>query len=150
MGKAAYQREMHSHKLHGVWTLEHTKAFLKLKASLVNEPVLKGPRFDGSPFIIMSDGSSQGFGGSLAQKFTTKLPNGKVITRVHPIAFASKQTSRTEEKYKSCLLEFAALKFCMDKFSDIIWGFPIEIQMDCQAFHDMLMNDKLPLAHARW
>jgi hypothetical protein len=141
---------MHSHKLHGVWTLEHTKAFLKLKTLLVNEPVLKGPHFDGSPFIVTSDSSSQGFGGSLAQKFITKLPNGKVVTHVHPIAFTSKQTSHTEEKYKSFLLEFAALKFCMDKFFDIIWGFPVEIQMNCQALRDMLMNENFPLAHARW
>jgi hypothetical protein len=90
VGKAAYQQEMHSHKLHGVWTLEHTKAFLKLKASLVNEPVLKGPHFDGSLFIVTSDSSSQGFDESLAQKFTTKLPNGKVVTHIHPIAFTSK------------------------------------------------------------
>ena len=90
MGKATYQREMNSHKLHRVWTLEHTKAFLRLKSALINEPVLKGPRFDGSSFIVTSDGSGQGFGGLLAQKFSTKLPNGKVVTRVHPIAFTSK------------------------------------------------------------
>ena len=90
MGKATYQREMNSHKLHRVWTLEHTKAFLRLKSALINEPVLKGPCFDGSSFIVTSDGSGQGFGGLLAQKFSTKLPNGKVVTRVHPIAFTSK------------------------------------------------------------
>ena len=37
MGKTAYQREMHSHKLQGVWTIKHTEAFLKLKSSLISE-----------------------------------------------------------------------------------------------------------------
>jgi hypothetical protein len=150
MGKAAYQREMHAHKLGGVWTIKHSKAFLKLKTLLISEPVLKGPWFDGLPFIVTSDSSGQGFSGSLSQRFVTKLPSGKVVTWVHPIAFASKQTSCTEEKYKSFLLEFAALKFCIDKFSDVLWGFPVEIQTDCQALCDMLMNDKLASAHARW
>ena len=150
MGKAAYQREMRSRKLLGIWTTEHTKSFLKLKASLTNEPVLKGPKFDGTPFVVTSDGSGQGFGGSIAQMFATKLPSGNVVKRLHPIGFASKRTSRTEEKYKSFLLEFAALKFCLDKFSDILWGFPVEIETDCQALRDMLLNDKLVSAHARW
>jgi hypothetical protein len=89
-GKATYQWEMHVHKLQGVWTIEHTKAFLKLKSALINEPVLKGPQFDRSPFIVTTDGSGQAFGGSLAQRFTTKLPSGKVVTWIHPVAFASK------------------------------------------------------------
>ena len=38
----------------------------------------------------------------------------------------------------------------MDKFADVLWGFPVEIQTDCQALRDMLMNEKLPTAHARW
>jgi hypothetical protein len=133
---------MHAHKLHGVWTIEHTEAFLKLKSALISEPVLKGPQFDRTPFIVTTDGSGQAFGGSLAQRFATKLLSGKVVTRIHPIAFTSKQTSRTEEKYKSFLLEFAALKFCMDKFADVLWGFPVKIQTDCQALRDMLLNDK--------
>src|ERR1700677_889882 len=82
IGKATYQREMHVHKLHGVWTIEHTKAFLKLKSALISEPVLKGPQFDGTPFIVTTDGSGQAFGGSLAQRFTTKLTSGKVVTRI--------------------------------------------------------------------
>ena len=150
IGKAAYRRAMRSCKLLGVWTDKHTESFLKLKALLTNEPVLKGPKFDGTTFVVTSDGSGQGFGGSVSQRFATKLPSGKVVTRLHPIGFASKRTSRTEEKYKSFLLEFAALKFCLDKFSDILWGFPIEIETDCQALRDLLLNDKLPSAHARW
>ena len=73
-----------------------------------------------------------------------------ISRRLHPLGFTSKRTSKTEEKYKLFLLEFAALKFGLDKFSDITWGFPIEIETDCQALHDHLMNDKLSATHARW
>jgi transposase InsO family protein len=150
IGKGAYRKEMKMRKILGAWTAKHTKCFLDLKALLMSDPVLKGPRFDGSPFIVITDGSGRGFRGVLCQRFKTKLPNGKEVTRIHPIAFASKRTSPTEEKYKSFLLEFAALKFSLDKFSDIIWGFPIEIETDCQALWDMVMNDKLSPTHTRW
>ena len=64
--------------------------------------------------------------GVLSQRFKTTLPNGKVVEKLHPIVFASKHTSRTEEKYKPFLLEFAMLKFALDKFSNIIWGFKLK------------------------
>ena len=54
-----------------------------------------------------------------------------------------------KEKYKPFLLDFVGLKFTLDKFSDIIWGFPIEVETDCQALQDHLMNDKLSAMHAR-
>ena len=38
----------------------------------------------------------------------------------------------------------------MDKFDNIIWGFPIEIETDCQALRDVLLSDELNATHARW
>ena len=148
--KAAYQRIMRSHKLGEIWSQEHTKTFITLKAQLISEPVLSAPKYDGTPFIVTTDGSTDAFAGVLSQKITSNLPGGKVVTRLHPIAFTSKRTSSTEEKYKPFLLEFAALKHALDKFSDIIYGYPIEIETDCQALRDVLMNDKLSATHARW
>ena len=148
--KSVYRRVMTNHSLKDKWTRAHTQAFLDLKAEMTSEPVLRGPKWDGSPFIITTDGCQDAFGAVLTQRFEYTLPSGKVIRRLHPIAFASKRTSRTEEKYKPFLLEFAALKFGLDKFSDITWGFPIEIETDCQALRDHLMNDKLSATHARW
>jgi hypothetical protein len=112
--------------------------------------VLREPKWDGTPFIITTDGSQDAFGAVLTQRFEYTLPSGKVIRKLHPIGFASKRTSKTEEKYKPFLLEFAALKFGLDKFSDITWGFPIEVETDCQALWDHLMNEKLSATHARW
>lgn len=148
--KAVYRRIMNAHDLTKRWGPEHTKAFVALKTALTSEPVLRGPRWDGTPFVITTDGSADAFGAVLAQRMKTVLPGGKVVERLHPIGFASKRTSRTEEKYKPFLLEFAALKFALDKFTNIIWGFPIEIETDCQALRDVLLNDKLSATHARW
>ena len=43
-----------------------------------------------------------------------------------------------------------ALKFSLDKFSDIMYGYPVIIKTDCQALWDFLMNNKLSSMHERW
>ena len=48
------------------------------------------------------------------------------------------------------MLEFTALKFSFNKFSDIVYGYPVEVETDCQALCDTLMNDKLSAMHAQW
>ena len=116
------------------------------------EPVLWGPKWDGTPFIITTDGSQDAFGAVLTQKSEYTLQSRKVVQKLHLIGFASKRTSKMEEKYKLFLLKFAALKFGLDKFSNITWGFPIEVETDCQALHDHLLNNNLKLSatHAHW
>jgi hypothetical protein len=64
--------------------------------------------------------------------------------------FASKRTSAAEARYKPFLLEFVALKFAMDKFDSIIWGFLVEIETDCQALWDVIMSDDLNATHSHW
>ena len=141
---------MKGFKLEKIWDQSHTKTFLALKAHLVLEPILSAPHYDGTPFILTTDGCKDAFAGVLAQEITTTLPGGKEVRCLHPIAFASKRTSTSEEKYKPFLLEFAALKFAFDKFSDIVYGYPVKVRTDCQALRDVLMNDKLSATHARW
>jgi hypothetical protein len=51
-GKAAYARAMKGSSLEGLWRREHDQAFLRLKISLTSEPVLRGPKYDGTPFIL--------------------------------------------------------------------------------------------------
>lgn len=148
--KSSWRRIMQDHTLSERWHQRHTKAFIDLKKVLTSEPVLRCPRWDGTPFIVTSDGCKEGFGAVLTQRFNTTLSDGKIVSRLHPIGFASKRTSHSEQNYKPFLLEFAALKFALDKFSDTIWGFPVELETDCQALRDVLVNDKLNPAHARW
>jgi hypothetical protein len=120
-GKTAYRLALSKIKLANTWTSAHAESFLHLKKVLTSDPVLKAPRFDGTPFVVTSDGCKDGFGGMLAQRFMETRPGGRIIERLHPIAYASKRTSPAIAKYKLFLLEFAALKFCLDKFDSIIW-----------------------------
>lgn len=69
---------------------------------------------------------------------------------MHPIAFTSKRTFTTEKKYKLYLLEFAALKFRLDKFLSIVWGFPVEIKTDCNTLKDTSLNSSLNAVHVHW
>jgi hypothetical protein len=129
---------------------KHTAAFLNLKAALVARPILQAPRYDGSNFIVTSDRCQEGFAAVLSQRVQLQKTSGKWVEHLLPISFASKCTSKAEQKYKPFILKFAALKFGLDKFADIIWGFPTEIETDCQALQDVLMSDQLNAAHARW
>jgi hypothetical protein len=43
-----------------------------------------------------------------------------------------------------------ALKYSLDKFSDVIGRYPIEIETNCQALRDTIINNKLNATHARW
>lgn len=149
--KAVYRRALQQFALDETrWKMAHTAAFLLLKKKLTSEPVLRRPLWDGTPFIVTSDGCKDGFGAVLAQRSNTVLTNGEMVKRVHPIAYASKRTSRSEERYKPFLLEFAALKYALDKFGDTIWGYPVEVETDCSALRYALTNDKLNDTHARW
>ena len=71
---------MKGYSLMGLWTREHTHTFLKLKIALTSEPILKGPKFDGTLFIVTTDGCKFGFAGMLTQRHTTVLPNGKEVS----------------------------------------------------------------------
>ena len=62
-GKAAYRAALQKIKLANVWSPAQESAFLNLKKALTSEPVLKAPRFDGTPFIVTSDSCQDGFGG---------------------------------------------------------------------------------------
>ncbi|KAG2052987.1 hypothetical protein BDR06DRAFT_836672, partial [Suillus hirtellus] len=65
------------------WGPWHMETFMELKKILVSELVLKGPRFDGTSFVVTTDGCQEGFGAVLTQKHTTTLPSGRVITAAH-------------------------------------------------------------------
>ncbi|KAF9553003.1 hypothetical protein CPC08DRAFT_599287, partial [Agrocybe pediades] len=54
-----------------------------LKIALTCEPVLKGPKFDGTPFVVTTDGCKYGFAGMLTQCHTSVLPCGKSVTHLH-------------------------------------------------------------------
>jgi hypothetical protein len=149
-GKAAYRAALSRVKLANIWTCTHESTFLSFKKVLTSEPVLKASHFDSIPFIIILDRCKEGFSGMLAQQFNKTRTGGKIIEKLHPIAYTSKCTSPSEANYKPFLLEFAALKFCTDKFNSIIWGFPVAVETDCQALCDTILSDNLNATHVRW
>ena len=100
--KHKYQQIMRSFKIKELWTAEHMKMFITLKAKLIAEPVLSAPVYNGTPFILATDGSKYAFAGVLTQQIKSTLPGGKKVMHLHHIAFASKRTSTSEEKYTNC------------------------------------------------
>ena len=42
------------------------------------------------------------------------------------------------------------MKFSLDKFSDTIAGYPVEVETDCLALWGTISNNKLNVTHARW
>jgi hypothetical protein len=148
--KGAYKRALQATSLQHKWGPEQQKAFVTLKVLLSQEPVMKPPQYDGRPFRVTSDGSSTGLAGFLSQPFTYTDSSGKEQVHWHPISYCSKRTSKSEERYKPFLLEFAALKFCLDEFDPYIYGSPIEIETDCQALRDCLLKEKMSVHHSRW
>ena len=70
--------------------MSNDQAFLRLKVALISEPVLKGPKYDDTLFIVTTDGCKYGFARMLTQKFITVLPNGMEKTTIHPIGLSSK------------------------------------------------------------
>lgn len=147
VGKQDYKRALRETKI--TLSDEARHAFATLKTTLTSDKVTRSLVYDGCNFIVTTDGSKFGFGAVLTQEWD--VTDGGVTRKfTYPIAFASKHTSRTEERYIPFLLEFAALKFALDEFDSIIYRQPIELETDCKALSDLLGNNKLNSTHKHW
>ena len=131
--KGNFKRFLRETHLGTKWMQECKEAFFKLKVMITSEPVLQTPVYDGQPFRVTTDGCRKGFGRMVEQEFITTLEDSSVHCDWHPIAFCSKHTSRSKERYKPFMLEFAALKFALNEFADLTYGSPIIIVTDCKA-----------------
>ncbi|SPO24480.1 uncharacterized protein UTRI_03748 [Ustilago trichophora] len=150
------------------WTPAHDAAFLRVKNALVNSRVLKEPRWD-RPFIVHSDWSAEGIGAVLLQEYVMQkdvngrwnllnepqvdiglVPGATLKKVVFPISYASKKCTEAESRYSAHLGELVAAKFALTRFSAFTFGQPIILVTDCIALRDILRNDKMPVAHARW
>ena len=92
------------------WHHEHEESFLKLKQLATTAPVLKYFKPD-RPIKISVDASSKGLGAVLIQD-------------EHPIAYASKSLSNTQQNYAQIEKEMLAVVFGCTKFHDYIYGVP--------------------------
>uniref|UniRef100_A0A672HNR1 Gypsy retrotransposon integrase-like protein 1 n=1 Tax=Salarias fasciatus TaxID=181472 RepID=A0A672HNR1_SALFA len=98
------------------WMTEHEEAFLKLKETIANAPVLKYYNPD-EELTVQCDASDTGLGAALMQM-------GK------PVAFASRALTQTERGYAQIEKEFLAMVFSMEKFHQYTYGRKVTVQSD--------------------
>ena len=84
--------------------LKAREAFDHLKAACLQAPILAFPDF-GKPFLLEMDASGKGLGAVLLQKQSDG--------RYHPIAYASRIMTETEQRYHLNKQEFLALKWAV-------------------------------------
>lgn len=101
--KNSYRRILRNFKLKDLWEEKHMKTLLDLKVALVSKPILQAPKYDGSNFMVTSDGCAEGFAAVLSQRTRMQSPSGKWTEWLHPIGFTSKWTSLMEQNYKPFL-----------------------------------------------
>lgn len=88
------------------WTDKQQNAFDRLKARLIEEPILRYPDFN-IPFILFTDASKTGLGAVLSQK-----KDGKEYV----VAYASRTTNKAEENYPITDLECLAIVWAVKHF----------------------------------
>ncbi|XP_030578703.1 uncharacterized protein K02A2.6-like [Archocentrus centrarchus] len=98
------------------WNAEQEEAFLNLKKTITNAPVLKyyNPEEE---LTLQSDASDTGLGAALMQM-------GK------PVAFASRALTKTEQGYAQIEKEFLAMVFGLEKFHQYTYGHKVTVQSD--------------------
>ena len=99
-----------------VWDTHHTECFDKIKKLLREAPVLK--YFDcRKPTVLQCDSSQSGLGCCLMQEG-------------HPVAYASRALTPTEQNYAQIEKETLAILFGLEKFHTYVYGREIKVETD--------------------
>ncbi|CAM4645913.1 unnamed protein product [Lepidochelys olivacea] len=106
------------------WTGKCQKAFNKLKATLMSDPVLRAPDFD-KPFLVTTDASERGVGAVLMQKGPDQ--------EFHPVVFLSKKLSEKESNWSVTEKECYAIVYALEKLRPYVWGRRFHLQTDHAA-----------------
>ncbi|CAM4626675.1 unnamed protein product [Caretta caretta] len=106
------------------WTGKCQKAFNKLKATLMSDPVLRAPDFD-KPFLVTTDASERGVGAVLMQKGPDQ--------EFHPVVFLSKKLSERESNWSVTEKECYAIVYTLEKLRPYVWGRRFHLQTDHAA-----------------
>ena len=106
-----------------IWTLQCQDAFIKIRALLINAPILRSPQYD-QPFILHVDASEVGAGAVLLQNSSQGI--------LHPICYASTKFKSYQRNYSTIEKECCALVFAFTKFSVYLNGnfHPIDVYTD--------------------
>ena len=126
---------------------EAHEAFDHLKATCLQAPILAFPNF-GEPFLLEPDASGKGLGAVLSQKQSDG--------RYHPIAYASRIMTETEQRYHSNKQEFSALKWAVtEQFHEYLSPYgknrnEFVVQTDNNPLTYIFSSANLDAARQRW
>ena len=118
------------------WNEKCQASFEKLKAFLIEAPVLTQPTY-GKEYLIFSDASLNGLGCVLMQK-------GKVV------AYASRQLKPHEKNYPTHDLELAAIVFALKISGHYLYGEKCFIYTDHKSLKYLPTQRELNLRQCRW
>src|SRR5260221_3283612 len=104
------------------WHAEHEQAFVALKTSLTQEPILVWPKFD-EDFHLETDVSGLGIGAVLLQY---------VDGVKHPVLYASRKLLDRETRYSTIERELLAIIFAVQKFQLYLYGRRFWLETDHQ------------------
>lgn len=123
------------------WTEKEEQAFTELKAILVEKPVLAlfNPE---AKTEVHTDASSLGLAGILLQI--------QEDTRLHPVAYFSRQTTDPESRLHSYELETLAVVESLRKFRPYLIGVQFTVVTDCNALKATKDKKELTPKIARW
>lgn len=123
------------------WTVTENGAFMQLKASLINRPVLV--LFDPDRSTeVHTDASAIGLAGILLQR----QENGKL----QPVGYYSRQTRGAESHYHSYELETLAVVESLKKFRSYLLGIAFTVVTDCNSLRATSEKKQLLPRIARW
>ena len=120
---------------------ERKRCFPKLQNILISRPVLTlfNPN---ATTEVHTDASQLGLAGILMQRHTDE--------RLHPIAYYSRQTSDTEQKYHSYELETLAVVETLRKFRTYLLGISFTVVTDCNSLKAASKKKQMIPRIARW
>lgn len=120
---------------------EQEQALNTLKDILTSDPVLAIYHPDRET-QVHTDASKAGLGGVLLQR----QPNDEMKV----VAYASRQTSETEQRYHSFELEALAVVFAVNRFKVYLSGVKFRVVTDCSALRMAWLKRDLSPRIARW
>ncbi|KAK8773672.1 hypothetical protein V5799_011792 [Amblyomma americanum] len=122
------------------WDENAENSFGALKRKLMSAPLLRHPDFN-LPFVMATDASKFAVGAVLSQVIEGKE---------HPVAFASRQLSPTEQKYGATERECLAVVWAVKHFRCYLYGRKFKLVTDCHPLK-WVMSVRDPSSRlARW
>ena len=124
-----------------VWTLEHEASFERLKAALLNPPILAFPDVKGGNFILDTDASNTGLGAVLSQ-----IQDGKETV----LGYFSKVLSDSERKYCITKREMLGVVKGIEHFKPYLYGQDFLLRTDNAAVSHLLTLSDANEQIQRW